>query len=417
MFQRYWVRLSKIGVREEYDDSLTKRITLTNQFSIVALTIFFFSGLNNLSLGDVFSGLLLEGFVLVCLFGLYMNSRHYHGFAITFLFMTINLALFYFNSYSGILSGTYLYYFPLILAIAFVFHIKKDRKVIFLNLFFIIGLIFVNLATHYDLFTSHFIDDEKRYQMFVFNLVFSCLAVGYFIYLTIKNSLKESELYSQRIAEHEQGEKKIKEALAEKEVLLSELHHRVKNNLAIISGLFSLKIGSDLPTEARNVLVESRNRVISMSLIHNRLYKNNNLSDVNFEQYIAELISEINASYPSISGSVKVTTEIGDVTLNINVAVPCGLILNELLTNCYKHAFANKEEGWIHVSFMQEKASYTLSVSDNGIGLAEGYQEKESLGLSVIEALSEQLNGSFEYASAQGTSFTLKFQHGEPAMI
>ena len=412
MFRKYWSRVSRIGIREGYDDSLTKRITLTNQFSVIALTIFFFSGLNNLSLGDTFSGVLLEGFVLVCLFGLYMNSRHHHDFAIIFLFMTINLALFYFNSYSGILSGTYLYYFPLILAIAFVFNIRTDQKVIFLNLFFIILLILVNLLTRYELFTSNFITDEKRYQMFIFNLLFSCLAVGFFIYLTIKNGLKESELYNQRIAEHEQAEKKIKEALAEKEVLLSELHHRVKNNLAIISGLFSLKIGNDPPSEARNVLVESRNRVISMSLIHNRLYKNNNFTDVNFEQYIAELISEINASYPSISGSVKVTTDIGDVVLNINIAVPCGLILNELLTNCYKHAFTGKGQGTIHVSFKQERETYTLSVSDNGIGLASGYQEKESLGLSVIEALSEQLNGSFDYSSATGTTFVLKFKNG-----
>lgn len=412
MFQKYWSRVSGIGIREGYDDGLTKRITLTNQFSVIALTIFFFSGLNNISLGDVFSGVLLEGFVLVCLFGLYMNSRSHHNFAIIFLFMTINLALFYFNSYSGVLSGTYLYYFPLILAIAFVFNIQTDQKIIFLNLFFIILLIIVNLLTHYELFTSSFINDEKRYQMFVFNLVFSCLAVGFFIYLTIKNGLKESELYHQRIAEHEQAEKKIKEALAEKEVLLSELHHRVKNNLAIISGLFSLKIGNDPPSEARNVLVESRNRVISMSLIHNRLYKSSNLTDVNFEQYIAELISEINASYPSISGSVTVSTDIGDVVLDINVAVPCGLILNELLTNCYKHAFAGKSQGTIHVSFKQEQEMYTLSVSDNGIGLASGYQDKESLGLSVIEALSEQLNGSFDYLSDGGTTFVLKFHHG-----
>ncbi len=412
MFQKYWSRISRIGIREGYDDSLTKRITLTNQFSIIALTIFCFSGLNNLWLGDIFSGMLLEGFVLVCLVGLYINSRHHHDFAIIFLFTTINLALFYFSSYSGVLSGTYLYYFPLILAIAFVFDIRKDRKIISLNLSFIILLILVNLLTGYELFRSHFITDEKRYQMFIFNLLFSCLAVGFFIYLTIKNGLKESELYSQRIAEHEQAEKKIKEALAEKEVLLSELHHRVKNNLAIISGLFSLKISNDTPSEARNVLVESRNRVISMSLIHNRLYKNSNFTDVNFEQYIAELISEINASYPSISGSVNVTTDIGDVSLNINIAVPCGLILNELLTNCYKHAFVGRNQGTIHVSFHQEKNSYTLSVSDNGIGLVTGYQEKESLGLSVIEALSEQLNGTFGYSSAEGTTFALTFRHG-----
>lgn len=410
MFLKYWSLVSRIGVKEEYEDSLTKRITLINQFSLVALLVFLFSGINNFSLGDTFSGLLLEGFVLVTLFGLYMNSMHYHGFAISFLFITINIAVFYFNSYSGVLSGTYLYYFPLILAIAFAFNIKKDKALVLIHLGMIVLLILVNLFTHYRLFTSQFITDEKRYQMFIFNLAFSCLAVAYFIYLTIKNGLKESELYEQRIREHEQAEKKIKEALAEKEVLLSELHHRVKNNLAIISGLFSLKISTDPPSEARNVLVESRNRVLSMSLIHNRLYKNNNLTNVNFEQYTAELISEINASYPSISGSIKVRTNIGNMMLGINVAVPCGLILNELLTNCYKHAFTEKGEGFIDVSFKQQDAFYILSVTDNGAGLPGGYSEKESLGMSVIQALSEQLNGTFEYTSTNGTAFTLRFQ-------
>jgi len=411
MLINYWHAISAIGIRDEYDDSLAKRITLTNQFSVIAIAIFFFSGINNFSLGDSFSGIILESFVFICAFGLYMNSRNYHAFAISFLFFTINIALFYFNSYSGVLSGTYLYYFPLILAIAFVFNIKKDKKMMLFQLLSILSLIIVNLLTHYDLFTSYFITDEKRYQMFMFNLMFSCMAVGFFIYLTIQNSLKEIQLYNQRLAEHELSEKKIKQALAEKEVLLSELHHRVKNNLAIISGLFSLKISTDVPLEAKNVLMESRNRVLSMSLIHNRLYKNNNLTDVNFEQYTTELISEINASYPSISGSIKVLTNIGNVVLNINTAVPCGLILNELLTNCYKHAFVDREQGTIEVSFNQEKEDYVLLVSDDGVGLSNGYNEKESLGLPVIEALCEQLNGSYEYKVDKGTRFSLKFRN------
>ena len=132
-------------------------------------------------------------------------------------------------------------------------------------------------------------------------------------------------------------------------MLLSELHHRVKNNLAIISGLFNLKMTAEMPSEARNVLIESRNRVISMSLIHNRLYKSNNFTDVNFEEYTNELLDEINSSYPSVSETVKVNTTIGNIVLDINIAVPCGLILNELLTNCYKHAFKDRNNGCIDI--------------------------------------------------------------------
>ncbi len=409
MFSGLWNFISTIGIKKEYDDSLIKRITLTNQFSTIALVIFLLSGFNNLALGDLFSGLLLEGFVLICVLGLYINSRHYHAFAISFLFITINVALFYFNSYSGMLSGTYLYYFPLILAIAFVFNVKEDKNMMLMQLLLILTSIFINVFTHYTLFKSSFITDDKRYQMFMFNLVFSCCAVGFFIYLTVQKGLTEMELYNQRLAEHTAAEKQIKEALAEKEVLLSELHHRVKNNLAIISGLFNLKINAKLHEDARSVLIESRDRVVSMALIHNRLYTNNNFTDVNFEHYTNELVHEINRSYPSISGSVKVTTQISDVVLDINTAVPCGLILNELLTNCYKHAFVNRNKGWIDISFTQKERKYCLTVKDDGVGLAPGYNEKESLGFIVIDALSDQIGGAYTFVENNGTQFKLTF--------
>lgn len=415
MFLKYWRYVSTIGIKDGYDDNLIKRIKLTNQFSAIAVIIFLLSGINNFSLGDTFSGVLLEGFVLICVFGLYLNSLNYHRFAVAFLFMIINIAVFYFNSYSGILSGTYLYYFPLILAIAFIFNIKEDKKMMLFQLAFILALIVINVFTHYRLFTSNFITDDKRYQMFMFNLLFSCCAVGFFIYLTVQNGLKEMEVYSQRISEHAVAEKKIKEALAEKEVLLSELHHRVKNNMAIISSLFNLKLSADMPSEAKNVLIESRNRVISMSLIHNRLYKSNNFTDVNFEEYTKELLAEINSSYPVVSETIKVNTAIGNIVLDINIAVPCGLILNELLTNCYKHAFTGRDNGCIEISFQQKDAVCHLNVKDNGVGLLPGYGDKESLGLTVIEALSDQLGGTYEFSGNDGTHFKLSFKNTKQA--
>src|SRR6478609_4719824 len=124
MLKRAWNYISSIGIREEYDDILVKRITLTNQFSVIAIFVFVFSGINNYVLGDLFSALLIESLVLVCMVGFYMNKRHFHRAAITFLFTTVSLAVFYFDSYSGLLSGTYLYHFPLIFAIAFVFDMR-----------------------------------------------------------------------------------------------------------------------------------------------------------------------------------------------------------------------------------------------------------------------------------------------------
>jgi two-component sensor histidine kinase len=410
MFQKAWNYISSIGIQQEYDDILVKRIKLTNQFSTIAMIIFLFSGLNNYALGDSFSALLIEGLVVVCLIGFYLNKLQYHRFAISFLFTTISLAIFYFDSYSGILSGTYLYHFPLILAIAFIFDMREDKRKMLFHFLLIISFLMINVTTHYTIFRSQYLTDEARSQMFMFNLLFSASSVGFFVYLMIQNNIKESYAYILRIEERKLSEKAIKEALSEKNLLIAELHHRVKNNLAIISGLFSLKINDDLHEDAKNVLLESRNRVRSMALIHNRLYKSDNLTDVNFDEYIQELISEIISSYPTISNSVKVVTDIKNVTLNVNSAVPCGLIMNELLTNCYKHAFHNKVDGVININVVNTNNEFKMIVKDNGSGLPSNYNKKQSLGVTVIEALTEQLDGKSKFSDDNGTRFELVFK-------
>lgn len=411
MFSKFWNFLSSIGLKDGYSESLKKRITLINQFTFIAIFIFLFSGLNNYLLGDVFSSVIIECFVLICILGLYFNKKHHHRFATSFLFITVSAAIFYFDSYSGLLSGTYLYHFPLILAIAFVFDVKTEKKTMIFYFCLIITFLIINVATKYSLFESDFITDEMRYQMFIFNLLFTALAIGFFIYLTVNNSLKISDLYEQRIAEREESEKTIKQALMEKDILMTELHHRVKNNLAVIAGLFSLKLDSVKNEDARNVLMESRNRVRSMALIHNRLYKSNNFADVNFEQYVHELITEIKMSYPTICDSVSINLNISDTTINVNAAIPCGLILNELLTNCYKHAFINRNDGVIHIWFTNANNQISLIVKDNGVGLPPDFEKAESLGITVIQSLSDQLEGTYKFSSDNGTRFELIFKY------
>ncbi len=410
MLQKAWNFISTIGIKPEYDDILVKRIKLTNQFSVIAMLVFLFSGFNNIALGDIFSGLLIEALVVIVLIGFYLNKLQYHRFAISFLFAIVSTTIFYFDSYSGILSGTYLYHFPLILAIAFIFDMREDKKAMLFHFLLIISYLIINVTSNYDLFRSEFLTDEKRSQMFMFNLVFSASSVGFFVYLMIQNNLKESYYYIQSIEERKQSEKAIKEALTEKNLLIAELHHRVKNNLAIISGLFSLTINDNLHEDAKNVLLESRNRVRSMALIHNRLYKSDSFTDVNFDEYIHELVSEITTSYPSISNAINVKTDINNVILNVNSAIPCGLILNELLTNAYKHAFKDKTEGEIAISFFYQNGQYVMTVKDNGCGLPLDYNKKQSLGITVIEALTEQLDGKSKFSDNQGTHFELIFK-------
>ncbi len=408
MFKSCWLYISTIGAKPSYDEVLRARVVLTNQFTFIALFIFLLSGLNNYSLGDTFSALLIESLILVCIATILLNKYGRHKLSTFVLFGIISLSAFYFNSYSGIKSGTFLYYFPLFLALAFVFDVKTEKNEI--SVYFIINLLLIilNLSTHHTLFKSNFINEEMQYQMFVFNLLFSVLSVGFFLYLTIQNGIKERLIYAQRILEREASEKTIRQALIEKDMLLGELHHRVKNNLAVIIGLFNLKIDSVNSQEAKEILNESKDIIRSMALIHNKLYKSNSFSEIDFNEYILDLIREIALSYPELSKNIIIDTDIAQASLSINEAVPCGLILNEVIINCYKHAFKNKPTGKISITL---KASdyITLIVKDNGCGFPEQVNESDSFGMTVIRALCEQLDSSFSFKNNQGTEFEMSF--------
>lgn len=411
MIKRFWTYLSSIGVKEEYEEVLRTRVTLVNQFSFLSLFIYCISLINNYVISD-YTALVIDTLIVVFfIFIVLLNKKGFHQIASFFIVTVISFSIFYFDSYQGIDSGNYLYHFPLILAIAFAFDFKSEKKLIFFYYGLIMTLLMINLYTEFSLFENKNITEEDKYHLFVMNIILSVLALVFFIYLTVKNQLKIQTLHEQRISEKEHSEKIIKKALEEKDVLMTELHHRVKNNLAVIAGLFSLKLDSIENEDARNVLMESRNRVRSMALIHNRLYKSSNFADVHFDQYVHELINEVKLSYPAISNSVAINLNIDNIILNVNTAIPCGLILNELLTNCYKHAFKGRTNGAIHIWFTKSNNHMTLIVRDNGVGLPPDYEKRESLGLTVIQSLSEQIEGDYKFSNDNGTCFELNFNY------
>ena len=328
-----WKSITHIGVKPEYEKPLKDRIILTNQYNVLSILIYGFSGLNNYSLGDTYSAILLEGIILVGLFCFYLQKVGVHRLGTFFLFTSINCSIFYFDSYSGFNSGTYLYHFPLVFAVAFLYDWKSEKRYVAFHFLLILTFIITNAITDYKLFSSQFLTNEMRQVMFVFNITFSFSSLGFFVYLMVRNREKEKEMFQLLLSESIKTEQITANALNEKNTLIAELHHRVKNNLAIISSLFNLKINDDLHEDAKNVLVESRNRVRSMALIHNQLYKDDSLTSLNFTSFATLLIEEINSSYPEVSGSITVTTNFQDTTVAIDDAIPCGLILNELLTN------------------------------------------------------------------------------------
>jgi two-component sensor histidine kinase len=215
------------------------------------------------------------------------------------------------------------------------------------------------------------------------------------------------------ITERKEAEEKIRASLKEKEVLLKEIHHRVKNNLQIVSSLLFLQANRTKHPEAVSVLMESRARVRSMALIHERLYVSPNLGSVDMGKYTRNLVSDLRHSYRAEDSSVRLTLNIEDIPLAITEAIPCGLIINELVSNALKHAFPMGEEGEITIQLQRGSANQiTLIVSDNGIGFPEqvDFRKSLSLGLTLVNSLVDQLEGTIELDRREGAAFTITFK-------
>ncbi len=409
----FWNYITETGLRPDYDDQLARRIRLTNQFGFIAFFIFSLSGINYFLIGDILSGSITEFFAILCLAVFPLNKKEFHKFATSFTLISCGTALFYFDSYSGLASGTYLFHFPLVFAISFVFGYKEKKAMLF-HFIFPILLLGINFGTNRELFASTFLTKELQESLFIVNLFLSIIAISLFMYLTISNNKKENELYEKRLSERKVNEALTKAALQEKELLLSEIHHRVKNNLAVIASLFNLQIGMIDNEEAKSILLDSKNRVKSMALIHDSLYKSEKLSEIDFKKYTKELVDEIHSSYPILANSIIINTHISGVTLNVNNAIPCGLILNELLTNCFKHAFEGREKGIIDIDFSKNDELIKLRVKDDGVGLKNDYNKSDSLGMLVIHSLCDQLDATCTFKVENGTCFEMEFKQNQP---
>jgi PAS domain S-box-containing protein len=227
-------------------------------------------------------------------------------------------------------------------------------------------------------------------------------------------ALENARLYEQaqeEIAERLQAEEGIKASLREKEVLLQEIHHRVKNNLQVISSLLNLQASQIDSPDILEVFRESQNRIRSMALIHEQLYEAHNLAWIDFGTYIRNLTTYLFHSYSVDARRITLTIETDEVRLGIDQAVPCGLILNELMSNALKHAFPVGRDGAIRVVLTGNEDSVALMVRDTGVGFPEGldYRTTTSLGLQLVNMLVKQLNGEIELENENGTSLQVTF--------
>lgn len=228
--------------------------------------------------------------------------------------------------------------------------------------------------------------------------------------LTKNNVISSFHVICNDITDLKLAEKEIKKSLQEKELLLQEIHHRVKNNMQIISSLLNLQSYNVTEEETKDILKDSQGRIKAMSMVHEKLYQSPDLSHVNFKGYIEKLVYNLFYSY-EIPNSVKVNIDIDDIELNMETTIPLGLIINELVTNSLKFAFPDNE-GSIYIILKTNGDKHTLTVSDDGVGFNKEIkiEKMTSLGLQLVNSLVNQLDGSIDIDYTKGAKFTIKFQ-------
>jgi len=238
----------------------------------------------------------------------------------------------------------------------------------------------------------------------------------------IANAIENARLYEhaqKEIIERKKAEKtllkreeQIKASLEEKEVLLKEIHHRVKNNMQIISSLLRLQTEKIKDETMQNMFIESQNRIQSMALIHETLYKSKDLARIDFQDYLKKLTSSLSLLYQKDLEDIQINIDIKNVLLDINQAIPCGLLINELITNSIKHAFPDGESGTVDVHMHKRpEGQFSLTVQDSGVGLPDGIDLNytETLGMQLISGLISQLNGKIKLHREKGTKYTIEF--------
>ncbi|HUK92694.1 MAG TPA: PAS domain S-box protein, partial [Methanomicrobiales archaeon] len=227
------------------------------------------------------------------------------------------------------------------------------------------------------------------------------------------------------VTDRKELENRIRESLQEKEVLLKEIHHRVKNNMQVISSLLSVQAQNIRDPEVRGLFNESQNRIRSIALVHELLYRSDNLDQIEYGAYLKKMFLPLFESYSIDQRKVSMAIDAKDVMITIEKAVPCSLIVNELISNSLKHAFPGDRRGEIRIGFRldAEGGRYLLDYRDDGVGVPPGFDVKAAttLGMRLVHGLTRQLQGTVEHLPGEGVHFSIAFpakkSQGGPGVV
>lgn len=304
--------------------------------------------------------------------------------------------------YSGGINSPFIFILALIVFAGYV--TTREYGQVYLNLiFFLIILVYSQSIPEFN-FTFNAIEPKSQNLFSLFSVLFSVYLLGN---VFGKNLLRTHHgLYKSKM----EIEKRIKE----KETLLKEIHHRVKNNLQTVSSLLSLQSRNIEDVGMKNIIKSSQNRVISMAMVHEMLYMRDDLTKIEYRSYVQELSEYLVRSLKGSENNVKLSIDIPDIKLGIDTAIPLGLLINETITNALKYGITDENEGEISIVMIQEENNdYILKIGDNGVGFPDTIDHKttKSLGLKLIHNLTRQLKGTIiKDISKKGTNYIVKFQ-------
>jgi len=257
------------------------------------------------------------------------------------------------------------------------------------------------------------VESSRKIVYLVIAALVLALLLALAFYRNYRNTKKTNRIIARQQQETEEKKRIIEISLTEKETLLKEIHHRVKNNLQIISSLLNLQANRTDDENLKRIMNEARNRISSMALIHQKIYQSGNLSSVDFQAYIEQMAQSIDANFNNEKKNITQHINTNNISLDIDTSIPLGLIINELLTNSYKYAFAGRDSGTINISLKEKNAEeLELHVSDDGKGLPEHFDPStlNSLGVKLVKGLASQVNGSVRFESNRGTHCFIDFK-------
>ncbi|WP_289041278.1 histidine kinase dimerization/phosphoacceptor domain -containing protein [uncultured Zobellia sp.] len=304
--------------------------------------------------------------------------------------------------YTGGINSPFIFVLALIVIAGYVTTKAYGTLYLYLNLL-IITLIYVQSIADFS-FVKNVVPDSSKNLFALLSVLFSVYLLGGVFGKNLLHA--HHNLYKTK--------NELEEKIREKETLIKEVHHRVKNNLQTVSSLLSLQSRSIIDKDVKSLLKSSQNRVITMAIVHEMLYMREDLSKIEYKSYVQELAEYLVRSIKGTSSNITLNIDIPNIKLNIDTAIPLGLLINETVTNALKYGIVDEDKGEIHIRLRKaENNEFILNLGDNGKGFPEDITHKnsKSLGLKLIHNLSRQLQGSImRDLSQKGTHYTIKFK-------